>query len=702
MKWRRHVASIVVIVATVLVTLYAWLVDRGKVTDAERARRVSSVFPALRRDDLTRIEMTHGPETLVLERAFDADAPWHMTKPVDATADPAAVEALVSALDYATMLRKIEGDPAAAGAGLDAPRATGTITMGRVTYRFVLGAPAPTPEGAAYLQLEGEGLYVVGRDVANELLLGADAFRERTVVPYLSIALRRLEVQGPRASWAIDRVDDTSFRFDGGGPRVSRDAVDKVWSALAECRAEAYLPDAVADAALKEAPVRVVMTPTAAGAPAGELLVGGACPGHPEDVVLVRRSPSRISACTPKGVLDGLGTTRDDLVDKHLFAARVDEVEELRLEAPGRGAAVDLARKGSGWHERSPSDRDLSKDEIDMANALVLSLVRAEGTPVAPPAGAPAAAPLVRATLTRVESHAQEVVELLPPGNVARRALDGRLLAVSAEIAARLTPRATTVRGREVWPVPLEGRPLASLAVRCAGLDEALVRTDERGPFAFERPKGFPADGAAALDLAEALAGVRADSWVADADDGSYGFDCRVSLGVKIDGGAQTFTLVLGKDAEGGVFAKASDERTAPVFVVSRTVKDQASRPLVDRNSLFVDPGAVTKLVVRRGAATASFTRPEDPPIAALGRLRADEALHFGPARPDEGMGTPSLEVTVDVAGDAGPPRIVRFALGRASLVRDEKMYFARVAGVDATFAVAEERVQPLLDAVPK
>src|SRR5450631_1168030 len=98
MKLPRHLGSIGLIVAALALAAYVVLVDRDKVTDVERASRPKNVFPAFRREDLSRVEITTDKETLVFERdvADDAgDREWKMTAPRPEKAEPDAVDRLM-------------------------------------------------------------------------------------------------------------------------------------------------------------------------------------------------------------------------------------------------------------------------------------------------------------------------------------------------------------------------------------------------------------------------------------------------------------------------------------------------------------------------------------------------------------------------------------------------------------------------------
>jgi hypothetical protein len=88
-----------------------------------------------------------------------------------------------------------------------------------------------------------------------------------------------------------------------------------------------------------------------------KISLGGECPGHPDDVIATRTAagaPPRI-ACVAKAALEGLSVPAADLVDRHAFGARSDEVIEITLRAGD--ATLDVARAGAQWHERTPLDR---------------------------------------------------------------------------------------------------------------------------------------------------------------------------------------------------------------------------------------------------------------------------------------------------------------------------------------------------------
>jgi len=700
---KRHATSIVLAVIALALGVWIWI-DRGSVTDAEREKRPKNVLPAFRRDEVSRIEIVKGGEKLVLARDVDrdADASWRVESPEPGLADPNAVEQLSSAFEFATFVRKV--DPKSAPT-FDAPRASGSLVMGKITYRFALGGAAPTPEGASYFKLEGNdgAVYVVSKELTEQLLKGATAYKSRTLVPYLSLDLASLEIRGKNTT-RIERTGELTFKVAGSGLRASREVLDKMWSAFAEMRAESFTEEHVTDAAFT-----ITMTPKD-GRKVGEILVGGPCKDHPNDLVVSRTAPTKLDACAPKGIVDGLSLGADDLADARLFFAHEDELEEISLSSDADAAGkIELARKGSGWHARSPFDRDLAGDEVDAANALASAVIRAKGTSVT------VFAPgdfTVRSHLhvrggEMKEDENVDVGQTASGAWIAHRLSDNARITLTDDVARRLKPSKSALKGRDVIQPALDPKDVTTITLRC-GVAQDLAR-DASLHWRLTSPAGFVADQAAALDLVDQIAHLRADSWIADTDDGSFGFattNCSATLGSK---GGRSVTLRIGREGDNGVYGIAND---TPVFLEPKPFKDALARILVDRSVIALETSRASTIVLSRGGARVELKRSADRfatdaglPVSvesvtsALDVLRADDVVRLGPPAPDEGFAQPSLDVRAEMDTDARK-HTVHLRFGRDALRRNQAIVYARIDGVDATFAVARERVDPIRSAL--
>ena len=226
----------------------------------------------------------------------------------------------------------------------------------------------------------------------------------------------------------------------------------------------------------------------------------------------------RCSRAFRNGALTGLSTPLGDLVDTHLFAAISDEVEELSLQTLPKGTKIELARKGEGWHERAPTDRDLTVLEAEMANALAKTVVGTTGEIIDPK---PRLFPLHFASPLRAASH----TSLRRSTSSTRPRIESPTTPFSIcrpTAYRRLEPRVSAFQSAVVWPQSLEGARVDQLSDDCSAQKQVVVR-DALDQFHFQTPLGYRVDSANVIALAEAIEHLRATSWVADTDDGSFG-----------------------------------------------------------------------------------------------------------------------------------------------------------------------------------
>lgn len=688
---KRHWLNIVLLLAVASVAFWLWS-TRDRVSEGEKQRRENNLFGAWRREELSRVEIAHEGETIVLVRDARKDGAWRMTSPRAERADQAAAERLLTTLEFATVARKVGSDDSASF-GLESPRAAGSVAMGALVFRFVLGGPAPRPEGASYFKVDDGPPVVVSKELTSALLAPADTLRDRTVVPYLSLDIAKFSVEREGGGFALSRLDERSFRIDGArGARASRSAVDKVWSALAEMRAEAFPKDADADRLTAKRRLTITMVPKD-GKPKGVLVVGEACPGQPNDLVVLRLEPSRVAACAPRGAIEALESFDDAaLVDLRPLSFRHDEIEELRLEALGGDAgaappAIEIARKGTTFHEREPVDRDLDAAEGDAASDLLSRMEAVQASKLG------AAAPFTAAFRARVRAgDHEETVELAPLGGpvvTARRLHDGALLELPAASALLFVPRQTTLRSRVLGS---ESRPVKRVVLRC-GVPQELV--DSGAGLRLVEPAGYETDGSI-TQLVDGILRGKAAYWAADADDGRLGLDgegramaepCRVVIAFADD--KSPLTLRLGNPADGGYFARF--DGAPEVFVAPRSLVVLAKRIYVSHAALRVEPAAITSVKVTAAGRVLPAGEPREMAEAA-GGLFASHAIALG--APD--VGKPDVEVEIFTA-DGGPPKRVVCGSQTTGGALDGDWRRCATPAVRAVFAVTAARVERLL-----
>jgi hypothetical protein len=135
-----------------------------------------------------------------------------------------------------------------------------------------------------------------------------------------------------------------------------------------------------------------------------------------------------------------------------------------------------------------------------------------------------------------------------------------------------------------------------------------------------------------------------------------------------------------------------------------------ARRWLLDRSALLVDLADVDRVVLRGAEKElvlvahgdrwtvegAPNSRAGDAVKRALEQLLAEQVVHLGAAAEREGMSEPALVVEIELR--SAPKRTM--VVGAADSLQGLVVRFVRRRDVEVTFAVAEARLRPLLDAL--
>lgn len=666
---KRHLTTIVLVVIAAGLAIWLWR-DRDRLTTTEQKGREFSVFPAWRRDDVTRLEIRHEGETVVLERE-GKDAAWRMKSPREERVDQAAIERLTTTFEFATRVRPVVANDAL---GFERPRATGSVVMGGMTFSFVLGAASPRPEGSSYLQVDDGTPFVCSKEMTEALLASSDTYRDRSVVPYLSLDISKFEVIHAAGGFVVERSDARSFKVPALALVASRRALDRAWSALAEMRAESFPKDADVDRLTAHPQMTIRMTPKESDKGIAELVVGGECPGHPADVVVLRKQPTRVAACAPMGAIDQLREiTAEALVDRAPFSFRHDEIEELRLEG-GEAKPIELARRGVGFHEREPVDRELSPDEADAVRELLVALEKTEASDVQPGRGAPFTATSKAKVWAGDHDETVEVGAFGEDTVVVRRVRDDARLTLTPQEARRLVPRETTLRSLGLLN---ETRRVTRIALRC-GEEQDLE--DHGDGLRLVKPAGYETEGSI-TQLTDGLVRGKVVEWTADRDDGSFGIapdGCRATLSFA-DGNTPRM-VHLGAQAAGGVYGSVDGERG--VFVASLALETLMRSLYVSRTMLRVlDATKVTATVKGKSIPT----KPE-----GMSTFFAERVLSIG----SNDVGPVDLELVV-TSGDGGPPRRIVCSAsdgnGRRCASPNIKAVFEVTEGTIAQVAISPE-----------
>ncbi len=736
---KRHLSNIVLAVIA-LGLVGTLLATRGSVTTTETKARENNVLKAFREPEVSRLELLRGKEEIVLVRTQPEDSGidhWNFEQPYQERADDGEVDDYVSTLQFAEFARRIKPEEVDRAAfGLEEPRLTIRLKMGEIDYELLLGKNAVSPADSAYLEVRGKGVpkpgvVIIGKGLVAQLDQDAAHFRTRDLVPYLSVALKTLVLEGAGGERRLVRPTGEhawdGWRFEGmqGNLRVDKTNLDHVLGQFADLNAESFIDVKEAEAVLKDSEtVRIRMVPKKASSAIATLEVGGPCPGG-KGMVALRRDPDPLAGCVPKSLMEGLSTPAKDLVDRHPFAVRPDEVESFLIE---RGKQkLEILRKDNGFTMREPESGDI---DGALGNERLKQITELLGEIVPEPdlGKLGLKAGVGKVVLRVVSKDARGMVEhrisVSKPdadGNVyVLREADGGVLKLGRQAARLLKPDSTLVRKREV--LDLDRQDLKSVHIDADSpfgrISQTLNRAED-GTYALVKPPKFGHDSGLVSDVVDGLLTLNAERWVADEDDGSFGLSspsARVKLTTYPHGEAKSRSveLVVGAEASGGAYASMVGDPA--VFVLPRTTQQAIETWLIDRSLLMLDPNEVERITLKRRDQTWVIKKDGERFVVESGDLapdkvaqimdlfavaRAEAALHLGAPRPQEGFREPSLVVDVErlpARGERSSPVHLEFGAGDAW--RGTSIYYARRKGYDCTFAIARGRVQPILDAL--
>ncbi len=733
-----------------------YVLDRDAPTTKEQASRAGLLLRVFRPDEITRLTFDRRGEKLELVREGDG---WKMTSPRIAKTDFLAVTSFLNALQGARSERALGSVQGGARVplGLDAPRVRLQVAMKGVTLELALGGAAGgatddagTP--SAYVEIapygdEKGGVFVVGPDVAAALDRPVEAFREPSLLSgQQSTTFTRIELKG---GVTLDRSPHGAWRVPGGVPgapvRAGADAVDGLLRALYELKADPFVPDTTPVDTTKGGTLEITQLDGA------KLVVayGGPCPADPKLVVAQAKTSPPSTGCVPAAVAERVGAPVATYVDGRAFgllpgaeSAKISEIEWVAIEAGG-AKVLEAERRGDGLHLRAPTDEQIDKEATDrfLGQLAAVAGVLVPNADLAALGLSPAAGKVtIRRRVDKLTLGAssdagseawEQVVEVgaVLPADPARkdgpqvvhlrRLDDGAVLRVPFEVAQPV--RATAAQAvRNPNLLALQPDTLTHVTVKASAAPGFELRKKD-GFWEMVAPKGLGADGSAVSTLTGTLASLLCQRWAAEKDDGAFGFAApSVTLELErtvapSDGGAEPsgITIELGKestDATGGVYARVKGRD--PVCVLPLGKRDILLKPPVDFHAVGFDPLSTPRITALRGGRSQTvvyndvnkaWTSGSDAGSDLLAKkladafraLRAEGVIHLGDARPDEGFGAPTLTIEGVEATPTGKKK--RLLVGGIGKFNELAVYFVRVDGIDATWAVLRGDVDAIL-----
>ena len=277
-----------------------------------------------------RIERT-GEPAIELERAGDEEGAWRLRAPLEAPADPAAVQEVIGAIELLAARRR---EPGRVGAAALRVR----VEAGGEPVELAFAPPSGATDRIWVSSSAGEGRALVDGYLVRQIAVEVDQLRERRPLRGVAGGARRIRLAAGERS-----IELTGPPWRLGAVRADPAAVDRLLLRLSQLRVERFAPP---DTAVEPA-LEVTVEGEGGGDGGGEgsdpvaIALGGPCTVGPG---VLARTPAGVGCVAEeeRAALARLVEEPASLYDRGLVAVPIDEVTGLRLRAGGQ--AVEASR----------------------------------------------------------------------------------------------------------------------------------------------------------------------------------------------------------------------------------------------------------------------------------------------------------------------------------------------------------------------
>jgi len=372
---KRLPLTLILLVVVAALGGYVWFFERGNI----------GTPPVWKLDarQIQRIELTSGGKTTVMVRRGQS---WRLVKPIEARADRERVKELLDRVGKLDARRSIDKARRLADYGLAKPAAVLKVVLANGESRE-LDLGDKTPDSAAVYAMEKRSpkVFLVDTALLQDAAGGADAWRDRTALPFNRGKAMRVVITRPEMSVTLEKRGQHWQIIAPIGADADATAVDDFLVALEGIQATRFAAETAQNPAALElvSPrLSIEVSGSDRGKPA-RLSFGGRADA---DDLYAQNSLEPAVMVVPKSAFDQVNKSANDLRSKQVASIDVEDAQRIAMMRGGK--RFELRREGEGWRLASP--RPLEADAQKIEDMLwQLADLRAEGfiDSPGPPAG---------------------------------------------------------------------------------------------------------------------------------------------------------------------------------------------------------------------------------------------------------------------------------------------------------------------------
>ena len=356
------------ILLVIAIALGVWIkFFESKQPNTEEARRQAGNVVNFDREKLEGITIQNGDDRIELRREAGK---WRLTQPVKDQADSAAVDNLISDIEF---WRKEGVIPAKAVTaekghlneyGLLQPKLRLRLIEPKGPSEIFFGKDAAL-EGKMYVRLaDAKDVFIAAQNVRTDISKKPDDFRDRKLTDITTAQVTRAVLKSPAGEIELMKKNE---HWEIVRPLQARGDDEKIGDLLANvtnARIQEFVSDDRGDLhAYGLSEPRGSITIYGPDEKRGRTLQIGSAAEKIKDAVYGRFLPRNAVYALAKKTEDVLNVRPNDLRDRHLARIDTNNLDRINLESTGQPKIV-LARKERDWTIASRSNTPANSDEV--------------------------------------------------------------------------------------------------------------------------------------------------------------------------------------------------------------------------------------------------------------------------------------------------------------------------------------------------
>lgn len=704
--------TVILAIMAASMAAFIFFFERDMITSRETDKRKGHLLQRFVRSRVQKLEIQRKDKTTILVKRVAKDddeelGGWYLEKPWSVEADEPIVDKLLGDLEWMDPHRTLEniGDSDIKRFGLDKPRLRAWFTVGKQRVPIVVGKIDTTGRGY-YLQLDDPSTaYIVDKESVDALDHPPEYFHTKKLHDGVSVyTTDSIKINETDKSKVIEKRKGAFWLVRPKQQLASYQSVEDLVDKFDDMKAThfvSYNIDSLDKYGLGSPLLEVIIQMTQYDSKTKKnseqkpfhIKIGSKCGDREGESYVLSGVKGPIMCISDKDILDAKKLI-SNLPAKHLLTMRASEVEKVRMSAGSKRLELDL--KNAEWKYKVYKDKDILASGNADRNAVEQWFSKLSKTEMN------SSIPLTEQTsIDKGITKPKIVLSFIPSKEENKMVIrigasQGENIFVQRAEEPNITlfPRSSlellntsSIYFRNRQLIDESEDVLAHFEIQRGGVTEKLTKEDDE-KWMIHHPIKLRADGEVVGDFSNRLSNLEAIRFVEDIPNSSHGLktptmvitaqysghthhseDINTDKNGKKTSAERSYSLRIGRQAEGGYFAQLNSDKA--VFIVSDTLVELVSSPMIDRSMLSTQKDQIQKVKIVKGDRSIEINRQGDgfrllgekmegldvgAIVDNIAKLHASKIMEYGDVIHQVGGGLSGVQITVTRKDDAASP----------------------------------------------